>query len=339
MGNLCRRTSTTDETSSEVISPQSISVKQDINSASVEALAESRGIGKILALRIVEFRDENGPFESMDGLLSVSGVGYSKLQALQEKFDVVSSLRGKIIKLDVNTATAQQLQSVEAISEPLAKMIIEHRENYGVFNSIDELGNIQDITQTEVATLGDYLEVRSVKKDEKHTKSGKGDGKDKKRPVMRIGSWNLERFSSEKASNEGVLEVICTTILKYRLSLVAFQELADENALQKVCDQLNSPTIDAISCLDNSRQWQCVTSGVTGRMFKSSEYNGFLWDTFHNISLHSSDILRGANKNKPFVRQPFIGYFKVKWDYSSVNVVPLFSAQFLPKYTSYMCSA
>ena len=35
-----------------------------------------------------------------------------------------------------------------------------------------------------------------------------------------------------------------------------------------MCDQLNKPTIDAVKNLANRKQWQCVTSGVTGRMFK-----------------------------------------------------------------------
>ena len=235
MGNSCRHTdeivdpkASSDPLSSESSSGGqlvSISVKQDVNAASAEALTVAKGIGKTLALRIVEFRDKNGPFESMDGLLSVSGVGASKLQALEDKFDVMStSSAGGKRRLDINTATVQQLQSVQPINEALAKEIIGHREKWGEFSSIDELRNVQGIRQSEVETLRDYLEVRNVKKDEEciKKKDGKGsssDGKVRRRHVMRIGSWNLERFSSEKASNEGVLEVICTTILKYRYSV------------------------------------------------------------------------------------------------------------------------
>ena len=47
-------------------------------------------------------------------------------------------------------------------------------------------------------------------------------------------------------------------------------------------------------------------------IFQSPEFNGFLWDESKQISLRSSSILQKVNKSKPFVRQPFIGYFKVR---------------------------
>jgi hypothetical protein len=38
--------------------------------------------------------------------------------------------------------------------------------------------------------------------------------KHKNKGVVRIASWNVERFSEEKANNPGVREVICMTILE-----------------------------------------------------------------------------------------------------------------------------
>ena len=47
----------------------------DINTASTEVLVTVPGIGEALAQRIVGFREKNGPFETVDDLLKVRGIG------------------------------------------------------------------------------------------------------------------------------------------------------------------------------------------------------------------------------------------------------------------------
>ena len=54
----------------------------DINAASAEELLQLPGVGPGLARRIVEYRRQNGPFESVDDLQNVSGVGPSKFEKL-----------------------------------------------------------------------------------------------------------------------------------------------------------------------------------------------------------------------------------------------------------------
>jgi competence protein ComEA len=54
----------------------------DINTADAEALAAIPGIGEGLALRIVEFRRQNGPFASVDELLDVAGITEHRLDAM-----------------------------------------------------------------------------------------------------------------------------------------------------------------------------------------------------------------------------------------------------------------
>lgn len=54
----------------------------DLNSADAATLAELPGIGPTLAERIVEFRQLNGPFVSVDGLADVAGITPQRLDAL-----------------------------------------------------------------------------------------------------------------------------------------------------------------------------------------------------------------------------------------------------------------
>ena len=72
-------TSDRDDTNSTVRPTVSPDKMIDINTASVGKLATLPGIGTTLAKRIVEFREKNGPFQSVDELLMVSGIGEQKL--------------------------------------------------------------------------------------------------------------------------------------------------------------------------------------------------------------------------------------------------------------------
>lgn len=50
----------------------------NINTANAESLASGlEGVGESKAIAIVEYRQQNGPFESVDDLASVKGIGDS----------------------------------------------------------------------------------------------------------------------------------------------------------------------------------------------------------------------------------------------------------------------
>ena len=60
----------------------------DLNAASAEELAELPGIGRELARRIVAYREEHGPFETVEELMEVSGIGQGKLDGLEGRVTV-----------------------------------------------------------------------------------------------------------------------------------------------------------------------------------------------------------------------------------------------------------
>jgi competence protein ComEA len=54
--------------------------KVDVNSADVKELMSLRGVGETRAKAIVTYRQTNGPFQSLDDLKKVSGIGDKIIQ-------------------------------------------------------------------------------------------------------------------------------------------------------------------------------------------------------------------------------------------------------------------
>ena len=55
----------------------------NINTAGVSELDGLPGIGPVLAQRIVDWRTENGPFQTVEDLLQVEGIGPATLENLR----------------------------------------------------------------------------------------------------------------------------------------------------------------------------------------------------------------------------------------------------------------
>lgn len=61
----------------------------NINTAPAERLQELPGIGPALAARIVAFREEHGPFDTIEDLTHVPGIGPRTLDAVRDLITVV----------------------------------------------------------------------------------------------------------------------------------------------------------------------------------------------------------------------------------------------------------
>ena len=55
----------------------------NLNTASTEQLQMLPRVGPALAQRIIEFREANGPFQSVDEILAVKGIGESSFEKLE----------------------------------------------------------------------------------------------------------------------------------------------------------------------------------------------------------------------------------------------------------------
>ena len=77
------------ESSSDVLPSSGLSGGLlDINTATASQLEALPQIGQVLAQRIVDFRDANGPFASVNDLLQVEGIGTNRLNILLQYITV-----------------------------------------------------------------------------------------------------------------------------------------------------------------------------------------------------------------------------------------------------------
>lgn len=62
--------------------------KININTADGKTLERLKGIGEVLAARIIEYRDTYGPFKNIEDIKNVSGIGESKFNSIKDDITV-----------------------------------------------------------------------------------------------------------------------------------------------------------------------------------------------------------------------------------------------------------
>jgi len=70
------------------VTPVARSARLNLNAATYDELLQLPGIGPVMAKRIVEYRQQQGPFRRLDDLVKVRGIGKKKLEALKALVDV-----------------------------------------------------------------------------------------------------------------------------------------------------------------------------------------------------------------------------------------------------------
>ena len=70
----------------------------DVNTAGLEKLDTLPGIGPVLAQRIIDDREANGPFASLEELLKVKGIGEATLEKFRDSAAVGLALTPQVLE-------------------------------------------------------------------------------------------------------------------------------------------------------------------------------------------------------------------------------------------------
>lgn len=141
------------------IKPKTFAEKEDLNTATAQQLRKVYGIGEYYSERIVKFRNSfPGGFIADVQLQDVYGLTPEVFEKITEQFTVKTPR--KIKKIDLNTATVDQLVTIQHIDYDLANEIIEQRTLRDGYKSLGELTKVKDfpLNKIEIIKLYLYLE-------------------------------------------------------------------------------------------------------------------------------------------------------------------------------------
>jgi competence ComEA-like helix-hairpin-helix protein len=124
------------------------------------------GVGEVLAQRIVAYRDKNGPFQSIDDLAKIKNLRASVIEQFRDQTTVSGSEKEPPAtdgKLNLNTATAKELEALPGIGEILSQRIVDYRRAHGSYRSVTDLTKVEGVRASVVEKLSSLVTTgRSV---------------------------------------------------------------------------------------------------------------------------------------------------------------------------------
>jgi len=130
---------------------------QDLNLADTSQLKLVRGIGTVLASRIVKYRNALGGFIDQNQIKEVYGLDTAVINRVKTRFYIDPKFEP--IQLNINAATASELSNHPYIQSKIAKSIVAYRFQHGSFNEITDLLKIDLIDQALFYRIRPYLSI------------------------------------------------------------------------------------------------------------------------------------------------------------------------------------
>jgi competence protein ComEA len=129
----------------------------DINQADSAAWCRFPGIGAKLANRIVNFREKLGGFYRIEQVGETFGLPDSVFQRIKYYLQLSKE---QVKQIDINTAETETLQAHPYIRWKLARMIVEYRNQHGVYHAVDELLQLALMDSVIFKKLIPYIVVK-----------------------------------------------------------------------------------------------------------------------------------------------------------------------------------
>jgi competence protein ComEA len=128
----------------------------EVNSADTTSLIALPGIGSKLALRIINFRDKLGGFYSVNQVGETFGLPDSTFQKIKQYLKLETPAR----KININTATIDELKAHPYIKYSLANPIVAYRNEHGSFAKVEDIKKVMVVTEEVYSKIAPYLIVQ-----------------------------------------------------------------------------------------------------------------------------------------------------------------------------------
>jgi competence protein ComEA len=127
-----------------------------VNAADSGTFERLPGIGPRLSARIVGFREKLGGFYTVEQVGETYGLPDSTFQKIRPLLTVDA---GSIRRININTATKEELRSHPYIRWNLANAIVAYRMQHGNFFSVDDLKKVAVIDEKTFEKIYHYLRI------------------------------------------------------------------------------------------------------------------------------------------------------------------------------------
>ena len=129
----------------------------DINIADTSAFISLPGIGSKLALRIVTFREKLGGFYSIDQIGETYGLPDSTFQKIKQYLKLENP---SVKKINVNTATVDEMKAHPYIKYSIANPIVAYRNEHGLFLKVEDIKKVMSVTEEIYRKIAPYLSLQ-----------------------------------------------------------------------------------------------------------------------------------------------------------------------------------
>ena len=129
----------------------------DINTADTTELKKIRGIGSKLSQRILKYRNRLGGFHSPEQMQEVFGLPPNILDSLNKYTYIENDYITN--KINLNSATYEQLKEHPYMTFSVAKAIIAYRQQHGPYKQTTDIKRIKIMTEPLFTKLQPYLSV------------------------------------------------------------------------------------------------------------------------------------------------------------------------------------
>ena len=129
----------------------------DVNRADTTAFIALPGIGSKLAARIIAFREKLGGFYKIEQVAETYGLPDSTFQKIKDKLVITGS---NVKKLNINTATADELKTHPYLRYHIANAIVQYRLQHGNFSAVSDFKKIMAVTEEIYNKAVPYLTIK-----------------------------------------------------------------------------------------------------------------------------------------------------------------------------------